>query len=333
MRKREDRPRQPYPARKRMGMALLLCLLLLCLGAPVQGASSKKAAGAAYTGWKTKKGRTYYFQRGKKVKGFQKIGSWYYYFDSAGVMSTGWTRVKGQYRYFGKRTGRMRAGTVVGGRRINRKGVWTPRVVLDAGHSGVMLGGMEPNSPGSPVMKAKDTLGTQGVATGVPEYELNLAMAKRVEALLKKRGCRVVMIRTDNKKGYSCIQRAEMANRAKADVFLRIHANGGQSPSLTGAMTICTTRACPYGTALYKKSRALSEAVLDAYVKETGCRRELVWETDTMTGNNWSKVPVTILEMGYMTNPGEDRLMQQPGYQRKMAAGIVKGIEQYLLEN
>ncbi|MDO5136353.1 MAG: N-acetylmuramoyl-L-alanine amidase [Eubacteriales bacterium] len=314
--------------RRYLPLFLALCL---CLTVPVQGAASQRKPKKAYTGWKTRKGKTYYLRKGKPVKGLRKIGKWYHYFDGDGRMVTGWARVKNEYRYFGSRTGRMRTAATIKGRRINRKGVWKPRIVLDPGHSGVVSGGVEPNGPGSLVMKAKDTYGTQGVATGVPEYQLNLDIAMKVREALEKRGCQVIMVRTDHKKSYSCIQRASVANKAKADLFLRIHANGGSSPHQSGAMTICTTRSNPYAAALYQKSKALSQAVLDAYVKETGCRREYVWETDTMTGNNWSKVPVTILEMGYMSNPGEDVRMQSPAYQKKMVRGIVNGIEDYLL--
>lgn len=42
-----------------------------------------------------------------------------------------------------------------------------------------------------------------------------------------------------------------------------------------------------------------------------------IWETDNMTGNNWSQVPTTLIEMGYMSNPTEDRKMQQDSYQKK----------------
>ena len=74
-------------------------------------------------------------------------------------------------------------------------------------------------------------------------------------------------------------------------------------------MTICQTQANPYNGYLYKDSKALSEYVLDGLVKSTGCVKEYVWETDTMSGINWVKVPVTIVEVGYMSNEKEDMLL------------------------
>lgn len=310
----------------------VLCFLLLAAILPVSSAHEAYAATYSnYTGWKTSGSNKYYYVNGQKVTGMHKIGKYTYAFNSSGVMLKGWQKVGKYYRYFEKNTGKMKISKVVGGRKINSKGVWTPVVVLDPGHSAVVASGYEPLGPGSGQLKSKDTSGTEGVATGVEEYKLNLDIALKLRTFLQKNGCKVIMTRTNSSIALSNIDRANIANKAKADAYIRIHANGDNNSSLNGAMTICTTRNSPFVASMYKKNKALSTALLNAYIKATRCRKQFVWETDSMTGNNWSKVPTTIIEMGYMSNPSEDRLMQQASYQKKMVIGIANGIRDFLI--
>lgn len=202
-------------------------------------------------------------------------------------------------------------------------------VVIDAGHQRKGNSEKEPVGPGATEMKAKVTSGTRGCETGLSEYELNLQVAFKLEAVLKERGYTVIMVRTEHDVNLSNSERANVANDANADVFVRIHANGSENPKKSGAMTICQTENNIYNGHLYKKSKALSEFVLNELVEETGCKKEYVWETDTMSGINWAKVPVTIVEMGYMSNPEEDRNLATEEYQQKIANGIADGIDKY----
>lgn len=206
-------------------------------------------------------------------------------------------------------------------------------IVIDAGHQAAPNNDEEPVGPGASEMKAKSSAGNTGVSTGIAEYELNLEIALQLQTELTARGYEVKMIRTSNEVDMSNAARAEYANNLDAAAFIRIHTNGSTDSNASGCMTVCQTSENPYNSDIYSECKTLATDVVNGLSAATGAKSEGVWETDSMSGINWSKVPVTIVEVGYMTNPDEEALLVTSEYQTKIAKGIADGIDKFFAEN
>jgi len=107
-------------------------------------------------------------------------------------------------------------------------------ICLDPGHQRRQNNETEQIAPGSSTKKPKVSSGTAGIATGELEYVLNLAVAIKLRDLLEASGANVVMTRTVNDVDISNIERAVIGNEAKADLVIRIHADGSTNREVNG---------------------------------------------------------------------------------------------------
>lgn len=206
-------------------------------------------------------------------------------------------------------------------------------IAIDAGHQSHGNSEQEPVGPGSDQTKAKVASGTSGSASGLNEYELTLEVSMKLKDELQSRGYQVYMIRETNDVDISNAERAQAAAGQGADILVRIHANGVDDSSVHGALTMAPSLDNPYVGTIAAKCQSLSRAVVDGFCAATGAANLGVQQTDNMSGINWSTIPVTIVEMGFMTNPEEDLLMASEDYQNKMAQGIADGIDSYFAQN
>ena len=202
-------------------------------------------------------------------------------------------------------------------------------VVIDPGHQLRGDSTPEPNGPNSSTMKARVTSGTTGVSTRVPEYVMNLSISLKLRDELVNRGYTVYMTREVHEINISNKERAQYATTVGADIAVRIHGNGSTNQSVQGAEAYVPGPSNPYVSNLASASNVLGKYILDEYCKATGFRNRGVFVSDTMTGMNWSTVPVTILEVGFMSNAEEDRRMQEESVQANMVQGIANGIDRY----
>ncbi|MCD7919661.1 MAG: N-acetylmuramoyl-L-alanine amidase [Clostridiales bacterium] len=202
-------------------------------------------------------------------------------------------------------------------------------VAIDPGHQAKGNSDLEPIGPGATEQKAKVSTGTSGVSTGVAESALTLTVSLQLRDALEAEGYQVVMTRESQDVNISNAERAQIATDAGAEIFIRIHANGSENASANGILALSPSSANPYVSSLYKDSYRLSKLLVDELCAATGAKNLGVQTSDTMSGINWSTMPVSIVELGFMTNPTEDELLNSVDYQAKLVEGMVNAVNAY----
>jgi len=176
-------------------------------------------------------------------------------------------------------------------------------IVVDPGH-----GGRDPGALG---------------ATGSYEKNNTLATSLKLAELLRSAGARVILTRstdvspaTGTYSGLSDLAaRAKMANDLEADLFISLHNNGFSTPAAFGTETY-------YETA---QSKALAASIQSELVKEIA-----LYDRGVKYGNYQvlrdTNMPAVLVEIGFITNPTEEKLLGSSDFQSKAALGIYRGI-------
>lgn len=174
------------------------------------------------------------------------------------------------------------------------------KVVLDAGH-----GGADPGAIGS---------------GGTKEKDVTLQIALKTGAILKNHGVSVVYTREKDlatTKKLETSERVSIANKAKADLFVSIHANSFTDKTAKGQETYAYKR----GTTGYK----LAESIQKELVAASGLRNRGV-KTASYYVLLHTSMPAVLVETAFISNPDEERLLKDSAWQQKTAVAIAKGI-------
>ncbi|MEN8076530.1 N-acetylmuramoyl-L-alanine amidase [Clostridioides difficile] len=201
-------------------------------------------------------------------------------------------------------------------------------ICVDPGHQGKGDSRGEAVAPGSSNKKPRVSSGTAGIATKKAEHIVNLEASMILKELLLEKGYSVVMTRETADVNISNAERAEIANNANANMTIRIHCDSINDGGKTGATILVPSKSSQYTKGIYcesyKYAEILKQTLIDKNIKVNG-----IFERNDITGFNWSKVPVVILEMGFMSNYNEDKMLSNHEYQRKLMECVTKAIDIY----
>ncbi|MFI0434130.1 MAG: N-acetylmuramoyl-L-alanine amidase [Parachlamydiaceae bacterium] len=175
-------------------------------------------------------------------------------------------------------------------------------------------------------------IGTQSISK--PRYQeksLNLVTAKFVRDFLEHLGYQVIMTREEDK-FVSLDKRAKMANELKPTVYVSIHYNSAPIATAQGIEVFFYQSKDEKNKKEKErvvKSRRLAHSVLKNIVCETQAKSRGVKHGNYLVIRE-TAVPAILVEGGFVTNESEMQNLKDPVYLKRLAWGIVCGIEEYL---
>ncbi|MEK6521423.1 N-acetylmuramoyl-L-alanine amidase [Bacillus thuringiensis] len=202
-------------------------------------------------------------------------------------------------------------------------------VVIDPGHQQKANLNLEPIGPGATTQKYKVTDGTTGVVTKKREAVLVLEMAFLLKEKLEAKGIQVLMTRTSQDVDISNKERATFANNHKANLFLRLHADGSENPNESGFAVLTPAEGSPYTKEIYAESLQISQMIVNKMRENQQVKVNGIKFRNDLSGFNWSKVPGVLLELGFMSNYEEDKKLSDPQYVNSLLQSVTDSVDAY----
>lgn len=205
---------------------------------------------------------------------------------------------------------------IVLGAKITQGNLAGKTIVIDPGHGSVQPGGW--TDPGA-----------TGKTLKVLERDVNLKVALKVQQYLTQQGARVIMTHTTGRTFLSLAGRADVANNIGADIFVSIHSNSNNNRAISGTSVYyyAPTWHSELSSQRWLRQR-LALSIQNEAVKAGG-RIDLGIMEESFAVIRETKVPSVLVEMAFLSNPEEERLLNTDQFQNQMAWGIFKGIESY----
>lgn len=185
--------------------------------------------------------------------------------------------------------------------------------------------------------------GTRNPARKLDEKAMTLDVARRLKPLLEAQGYTVVMTRSDDR-FVELAERAEIANRAGADLFLSLHFNAFPQPGVHGTETYLLTRRTQRSTGSARRdpsdAAVLPGNAMDEWnaVLAYAMHRQLLTRLRTFDrGMKFARfkvltlvrMPAVLLEFGYLSNDAEAKRIATPGYRDEIARTVAAAVDAY----
>lgn len=209
-------------------------------------------------------------------------------------------------------------------------------VCIDPGHQENGQYVKEPIGPGLPGATTGKGGMAQGTVTLRKEDIVVLETAMWLRDELIRQGATVVLTRDVQDVFHTNIERCEIAADAGAHIMLRLHCNNSSNKNKTGIQIYCPLNS-DYAKAVAspEEYRLMGETLMNAMKDAVGYERKdatgITRLNDNYIGNNWAQMPCFLVEMGYMSNVGEDIKLATPEYQQMLAEGMAEGVYQIAL--